>query len=932
MYGLLCESLHDFIKESYGDDVWKLVRERADVRLHSFVTHQVYSESVIPRIAKAASGVTGTPYNELMNSWGVYFLGFVGKYGYDRILKVLGRHVRDFVNGLDNLHEYLRFSYPKVQPPTFFCQEESATGVTLHYRSKRKGYLHYAMGQLRQMGKQFYDTDIHVEVLSEQMVGDYSHVTMRLNFDNSAYRYIMKEDEEEQEILPITSDFFFEVFPFNIVFRQDMVVHNVGSGLSTVFPDLDGKKITDAFLLARPLVEFTWNMIISHPNNLFEIMSKEPVKRERNLHNRVQNSDYENVNRSADVDVELMAFQSIIGDDYKDGNSANAMESWGDGSRCLRLKGQMRYMPEWESIIFLGTPVMESLSAMFKTGLYINDLSMHDSSRDLVLAGTQQSEELKRALIQEQKKSSKLEESMKMLDYEMKKTDDLLYRMIPKPVAKRLRKGEPAVNTCEVFPDVTILFSDVVGFTRICSHITPLQVVSMLNTMYTLFDTLSEKHRVFKVETIGDAYMVVAGAPEKTKYHAHNICDMALDMVRSIDHLKDPSNGNNIQIRVGIHSGMVVAGVVGHKMPRYGLHGDTVHTASAMESNGKEMHIQLSSATYEHLKGSHFIFERRGIITIKGNVEIETYWLKGKRDKDGNAQAACPQFETQTISKAISKATISDPEATRDEEGLVFPLVAGEDEDDVKSIRSHRIKMEISGNSLEESIGECHVEEMSVHKSHFKDALEDVLEDPHLEMDSPILDGRESLTHSRSSSCDSSSKSAILPELGRSEADCHDSPIASQDADKAQPDLSLPELGRSEADCHDSPIASQGSEFTASRTQQEHVMPPMLRRTKSIQWGSQTEYDSEELCGFTSDESKSLDDINIEPEDTVEADSGEDESDTEALDDSVSQESVILSQTEEETAEPNENFEIGTMKPDATHQKLKVNQKLKVSH
>lgn len=125
---------------------------------------------------------------------------------------------------------------------------------------------------------------------------------------------------------------------------------------------------------------------------------------------------------------------------------------------------------------------------MFKTGLYINDLSMHDSSRDLVLAGTQQSEELKRALIQvlslprvdqlvhvpalwakpkeriekiertcaspllmqEQKKSSKLEESMKMLDYEMKKTDDLLYRMIPKPVAKRLRKGEPAVNTCEV--------------------------------------------------------------------------------------------------------------------------------------------------------------------------------------------------------------------------------------------------------------------------------------------------------------------------------------------------------------------------------------------------------------------------------------------------------------------------------------------------
>lgn len=248
--------------------------------------------------------------------------------------------------------------------------------------------------------------------------------------------------------------------------------------------------------------------------------------------------------------------------------------------------------------------------------------------------------------------------------------------------------------------------------------------------------------------------MVVAGAPEKTKYHAHNICDMALDMVRSIDHLKDPSNGNNIQIRVGIHSGMVVAGVVGHKMPRYGLHGDTVHTASAMESNGKEMHIQLSSATYEHLKGSHFIFERRGIITIKGNVEIETYWLKGKRDKDGNAQAACPQFETQTISKAISKATITDPEATGDEERLVFPLVAGEDEDDVKSIRSHRIKMEISGNSLEESMEECPVEEMSVHKVS-RTNNNDGLQNSHLEMDSHVSESRDSIMQSRSSSCDS---------------------------------------------------------------------------------------------------------------------------------------------------------------------------------
>uniref|UniRef100_A0A672ZHU2 guanylate cyclase n=1 Tax=Sphaeramia orbicularis TaxID=375764 RepID=A0A672ZHU2_9TELE len=485
MYGLLCESLHDFIKESYGDDVWKLVRERADVRLHSFVTHQVKCVFPVENRDKfslvlqlAASGVTGTPYNELMNSWGVYFLGFVGKYGYDRILKVLGRHVRDFVNGLDNLHEYLRFSYPKVQPPTFFCQEESATGVTLHYRSERR-----RVEGLRQTEVQMTKENMN---LSRKILNSAALVSLmgtHLQLRVFSTEYITKTS-------PSSSKTF--CFPSKCPHICIGKTREILKVISHCLLDYYMKKLHLHFSL-----------------NLFKCMVK-------------------------------LIFPLVF------------------------------------PTLFLSLCVcrMESLSAMFKTGLYINDLSMHDSSRDLVLAGTQQSEELKRVL-------PLCFPFMKMLDYEMKKTDDLLYRMIPKPVAKRLRKGEP------VFPDVTILFSDVVGFTRICSHITPMQVVSMLNTMYTLFDTLSEKHRVFKVETIGDAYMVVAGAPEKTKYHAHNICDMALDMVRSIDHLKDPSNGNNIQIRVGIHSGMVVAGVVGHKMPRYGLHGDTVHTASAMESNGK---------------------------------------------------------------------------------------------------------------------------------------------------------------------------------------------------------------------------------------------------------------------------------------------------------------------------------------------------------
>lgn len=136
---------------------------------------------------------------------------------------------------------------------------------------------------------------------------------------------------------------------------------------------------------------------------------------------------------------------------------------------------------------------------MFNTGFYINDLSMHDSSRDLVLVGTQQSAELKLALDQEKQKSKALEESMKKLDVEMKRTDQLLYQMIPKKIADRLRSGEPVMNLCEVVPSCTILFSDVVGFTSTCSLLTPMEVVSMLNRMYTNFDKSLEIHNVYKV-------------------------------------------------------------------------------------------------------------------------------------------------------------------------------------------------------------------------------------------------------------------------------------------------------------------------------------------------------------------------------------------------------------------------------------------------
>ncbi|KAH8420716.1 hypothetical protein KR222_003104 [Zaprionus bogoriensis] len=598
MYGLLLENLSEYIKSVYGEEKWEDIRRQAGIDAPSFSVHQVYPENLLQKLAKKAQTVLGVSEREFMDRLGVYFVGFVGQYGYDRVLSVLGRHMRDFLNGLDNLHEYLKFSYPRMRAPSFICENETKQGLTLHYRSKRRGFVYYTMGQIREVARYFYHKEMHIELVREEILFDTVHVTFQLTFDNRAFTLASLAMTREEKHLPISAHVLFEIFPFCIVFGADMVVRSIGNSLMVILPELLGKKITAWFDLVRPLIAFKFQTILNRTNNIFELVTVDPVTERLDA----QNEDL------------------LLHDDGS------------EPEKSLRLKGQMVYMENWRMIMFLGTPVMPDLTSLITTGLYINDLSMHDFSRDLMLAGTQQSVELKLALDQEQQKSKKLEESMRKLDEEMRRTDELLYQMIPKQVADRLRRGENPIDTCEMFDSVSILFSDIVTFTEICSRITPMEVVSMLNAMYSIFDTLTERNSVYKVETIGDAYMVVAGAPDKDANHAERVCDMALDMVDAITDLKDPSTGQHLRIRVGVHSGAVVAGIVGLKMPRYCLFGDSVNTASRMESTSVAMKVHISESTKVLIGPSYKIIER-GEIDVKGKGTMKTYWLEERENR-----------------------------------------------------------------------------------------------------------------------------------------------------------------------------------------------------------------------------------------------------------------------------------------------------------
>ncbi|XP_066246519.1 guanylate cyclase 32E-like [Euwallacea similis] len=224
-----------------------------------------------------------------------------------------------------------------------------------------------------------------------------------------------------------------------------------------------------------------------------------------------------------------------------------------------------------------------------------------------------------------------VQERTNQLTEEKKKTDALLYRMLPRTVADALKKGEKV--EAESFECVTIYFSDIVGFTELSADSTPLQVIDLLNDLYTLFDSIISHYDVYKVETIGDAYMVVSGLPIRNgNRHAGEIASMALHLLKRIQKFEIKYRpGETFKLRIGIHSGNVVAGVVGLKMPRYCLFGDTVNTASRMESSGEASKVHISHATYKILQQlGGYLCEDRGMVNIKGKGEMYTYWLLGE--------------------------------------------------------------------------------------------------------------------------------------------------------------------------------------------------------------------------------------------------------------------------------------------------------------
>ncbi|HEY5037537.1 MAG TPA: adenylate/guanylate cyclase domain-containing protein [bacterium] len=221
----------------------------------------------------------------------------------------------------------------------------------------------------------------------------------------------------------------------------------------------------------------------------------------------------------------------------------------------------------------------------------------------------------------------RLREEHQRFIQEHQKTERLLRNILPDVIAEKLKAKHTAIS--QSFPDASVLFADIAGFTQFSSDKSATEVVEMLNGVFGLFDILAEEFGLEKIKTIGDAYMAVGNLPKPNSGHLESMADMALAMQQVFQ--QKLTGPHELELRVGIHCGPVVAGVIGRRKFSYDLWGDTVNVAQRMESNSLPGRIQVSETVHERLQ-KRYVTEERGFIEVKGKGELKAFWLVGKRE------------------------------------------------------------------------------------------------------------------------------------------------------------------------------------------------------------------------------------------------------------------------------------------------------------
>uniref|UniRef100_A0A1I8AKP9 guanylate cyclase n=1 Tax=Steinernema glaseri TaxID=37863 RepID=A0A1I8AKP9_9BILA len=598
------------VVDRYGEEMWKKIL--SDARMDpekQYDSKTSYEDKELFQIIRSISLDTDIIVEKVWEMFGEYFFDYAWKNGFDTLLKSMADNLEDFLENLNSIHYYILKVYfdVAVQGPTFQSVLQADGSIKLHYYSHRDGMYPaligrlprtnnvnfsalFVTGLLRKAARKIFNIDAKIVTFERSEVrrknAIIEHVIYNIepaSNDISGF-YKQRSARGKKEIprlsLPISASTFATLFPTHICFNRELVVEHCGSFLKDEFNLSPGQPLVDFMSILQPDdVQMTFEDIETHLNSIFICQMNNDMIRAKTSEKR------------------------------------------------LSLKGQMHLVDGGNYVLYLNSPEVTSARNCRDLNMYVSDLQYHDATREMIM--------LKEMCLRQRGVNGKLEEAvcvMKRLTSEMEdyrqRADQLMFERIPAEIANVMRDGQHV--EAQEFASATCLVTVICNFDIITMQCQPKEIFAIMNDLFRRYDSLIDRLQCYKVLSIMDSYFIVAGAPKPCDNHAEKIMNLALCLLVETKQVKVPNMNLPLMLKAGIHTGSVVAGVMGTSQIRYGVLGETVNIATRMTSYADRGTILVSHTSKLHASktsNDSFVFEIRGYLNSAAKSATYAHFL-----------------------------------------------------------------------------------------------------------------------------------------------------------------------------------------------------------------------------------------------------------------------------------------------------------------
>lgn len=722
MLGWINDCVEKLVISKFGLDAWHSIKEKAGCKVPDggFYKLDVYTDKSTVDLVVAATEVSGLSTEVVLETFGAFFVEYVRDEGYENLLLCQGSNLKDFMANINAMHQHLQDTFPKkmIMPQFWVEDDESGDGsLVLHYNSKRGSLLAaVAKGVVVQIASSQFGYDIEMKRLRTQGEDGADFTSWRITTvdPKDMWKLAMKEQlKAEVKSTPKSTKCPFTGMTFNVP---------SGTSRSCPYGDANPSRKRTRTAASDPTIQQSAQIApsINPVGQVEEGMSDQESHMDPETHMLSKASAVTPSCASGDevscvanaggiglspkmtksvfpyhvmVDADFRIAQvgkklptvlgaeegDLIGRDLEDvflltkpggvkwnwkwlellegqAFEVEPKDAYCSSEALYTFKTTVIHLDAPCMAMLVMTPEAHNLQDLRDMKLTFSDLPLHGDHRESIFLREHLSSQMNSAL-----KLEKLSRSL-----EMEKT--LLESMLPTHAAEGLRRGETVEPM--LHDKTTFFFSDIVGFTKICNQLYPWEVIEMLNRLYCVMDFLAGTFNLYKVETIGDAYVCASGLPTPDKEHARNVANFAIAVSHCTKQVLSPADGSPIQLRIGVHTGACASGVVGSTNPRYCVFGDTVNTTARHESSGSPGKVHCSATTQSELESKFqdsFTLKKRGLVKMKGKGYLTTYWLEAHKNNSCINRAGLAKLDKQisdllerTNFKTIRTMSLSD--------------------------------------------------------------------------------------------------------------------------------------------------------------------------------------------------------------------------------------------------------------------------------